>query len=323
MTEDPGRGRAGDPAAATLAPESGSGRASLSPDSSGVRSSPAPDSFGSLVFVPSMRPVPLFPGGVPIDREARGVRVAIVDSGVEASHPWLERASIKHVKIEQRGESFGVVPGEPIDRSGHGTACAGIIHRMAPGAELTSVCALNADGRCARDGLIAALRYCVRERFTVVNLSLGIDIPRGAPLRPTDYKSLVELYEIADAAYTAHVVLVASGPNVAGFRTYPGRFKSLIGVGRGSFSDAEAMQSHMTIDYEIIAPGNDILAPALGGGERRWSGTSFACPHVAAHVARIRAARPDLTTESVKAALHELAASRAPMPPPRSPDAAA
>jgi subtilisin family serine protease len=275
-----------------------------------------------------MRPVPLFPAGVPIDREARGVRVAIIDSGVEASHPWLASASIKHVKVEPRGEGFVVVPGEPIDRSGHGTACAGIIHRMAPGAELTSVCALNADGRCARDGLIAALRYCVRERFTVVNLSLGIDIPRGAPLRPTDYKSLVELYEIADAAYTAHVVLVASGPNVAGFRTYPGRFKSLIGVGRGSFSDADALQSHMTIDYEIIAPGNDVLAPALGGGERRWSGTSFACPHVAAHVARIRAARPDLTTESVKAALHELAAARAPMPPtpvppPRSPDAAA
>lgn len=321
MSDESGSGRV----SVTQAPDSGSGRSSVTlvPDSSGARSSPAPDSFGSLVFVPSMRPVPLFPAGVPIDRDAKGTRVAIVDSGVEASHPWLAGASIKHVTVEQKGEAFAVVPGEPIDRSGHGTACAGIIHRMAPGAELTSVCALNEGGRCARDGLIAALRYCVRERFTVVNLSLGIDIPRGAPLRPTDYKSIVELYEIADAAYTAHVVLVASGPNVAGFRTYPGRFKSLIGVGRGSFSDPETLQSHMTIDYEIIAPGNDVLAPALGGGERRWSGTSFACPHVAAHVARIRAARPDLTTESVKAALHELAAARSTSPPPRSPDAAA
>jgi subtilisin family serine protease len=260
---------------------------------------------------------------VPLDREGKGVRVAIVDSGVDASHPWLERASIKHVAVDRQGETFTVVPSEPLDRSGHGTACAGIIHRMAPLAELTSVCALGADGRCARDGLIAALRYCVRERFSVVNLSLGIDIPRGAPLRPTDYKSLVELYEIADAAYTAQVVLVASGPNVAGFRTYPGRVKSLIGVGRGSFDDPEALKSHITIDYEIIAPGNDVLAPALGGGERRWTGTSFACPHVTAHVARIRAAQPDLTIESVKAALRELAAARADSAPPRSPDATA
>ena len=42
-----------------------------------------------------------------------------------------------------------------------------------------------------RDGLVAALRYAVRERFHVVNLSLGIDIPRSAPLRPADYKSIV------------------------------------------------------------------------------------------------------------------------------------
>jgi subtilisin family serine protease len=295
-------------------------------ESGGLRSASGPDSLSSLfIGLNPPRPVSLFPAGVPMDREAKGVRVAIIDSGVDASHPWLANASLKHVVVERQGEVFSIVPSDPIDRSGHGTACAGIIHRMAPGAELTSVCALGADGRCARDGLIAALRYCVRERFSVVNLSLGIDIPRGAPLRPTDYKSLVELYEIADAAYTAQVVLVASGPNASGFRTYPGRFKSLIGVGRGSFEDAEAMRSHITIDYEIIAPGNDVLAPALGGGERRWTGTSFACPHVTAHVARIRAARPDLTIESVKAALHELslASARSASSPPRSPDATA
>lgn len=239
-----------------------------------------------------------------------GVRIAIIDSGVDAAHPWLSAANLKHVAIEKEGESFKIVPSNGGDLSGHGTACAGIIHRMVPASELTSVCALGPDGRCPREGLIAALRYCVRERFSVVNLSLGIDIPRGAPLRPTDYKSLVDLYEIADAAYTAQVVLVAAGPNAAGFRTYPGRFKSLIGVGRGSFDDPEGLKSHITIDYEIIAPGNDVLAPALGGGERRWTGTSFATPAVTAHVARIRAARPDLTIESVKAALHELAAAR-------------
>src|SRR5262249_8776310 len=131
--------------------------------------------------------------------------------------------------------------------------------------------------------------------------------PRAAPLRPTDYKSIVDLYEVADAAYTAGVVLIAAGPNIASFRTYPGKFKSLIGVGRGFFPDADGLKSELTDDYEILAPGNDVLAPALGGGERRWTGTSFACPHVAAHVARIRAARPNLSIEAVKAALHELA----------------
>lgn len=263
---------------------------------------------------------PTVAGGARLDRSGKGVRVAIVDSGVEASHPWLTEASIQHVRVDRQGERFAIVQADPVDMSGHGTACAGIIHKLAPQAELTSVCTLSAEGKGSREGLIAALRYCVRERFSVVNLSVGIDVPRAAPLRPTDYKSIVDLYEVADAAYTAQVVLVASGPNVNGFRTYPGRFKSLIGVGRGSFEDSEALRSEITIDYEIVAPGNDVLAPALGGGERRWTGTSFACPHVTAHVARIRAARPDLSIESIKAALHELAVERA---APKMPDAPA
>lgn len=244
---------------------------------------------------------------VPVEREARDVRVALVDSGVDPSHPWFAEARLDHVRVEQGARGFGLVSDEGGDQSGHGTACAGIIHRMAPGVRLTSVRALGPDGRCSRDALLAALRYCVRERFSVVNLSLGIDLPRKAPLRPTDCRPIVALYELADAAYTASVILVASGPNAAAFRTYPGRFKSLIGVGRGRFDDWEQLRTARTADFEILAPGTDILAPALGGGERKWSGTSFACPFVTAHAARVLAARPGLTVESVKVALHRLA----------------
>ncbi|KYF72662.1 S8 family peptidase [Sorangium cellulosum] len=256
---------------------------------------------------------PAGPGGEqgeasrPMERRGAGVRVALIDSGVDASHPALRAAALRHVALIRRGAVHEVEPCAPGDVSGHGTACAGIVHRMARGAEITSVRALGEDGRCSRDGLIAALRFCVRERFSVVNLSLGIDIPKGAPLRPGDHRSLVELYEVADAAYTAEVVLVAAGPNTAAFRTYPGCFKSLIGVGRGPFRDPEALRSELTLDHEILAPGDEVLAPALGGGERRWTGTSFAAPHVTAHVARIRAARPELSIEAVKAALHALA----------------
>lgn len=265
---------------------------------------------GPIFDVPS-GPRPSIEGApsAPIDRTGRGVKVAIVDSGVDPMHPWLEGAAVLHFGIERQGEAFLVKPCEPGDQSGHGTACAGIIHRMAPDAQLVSVRAFGPDGRCSRDGLLAALRFCVRERFGVVNLSLGIDFPRGAPLRPNDYKSIVELYEVADAAHTAQVVLVASGPNAASYRTYPGKFKSLIGVGRGAFHDPEALKSEVTPDYEILAPGNDVLGPALPVGERHWTGTSFAAPHVTAHVARLRSARPGLSVDAVKTALHELAAA--------------
>ncbi|MBI4699956.1 MAG: S8 family serine peptidase [Deltaproteobacteria bacterium] len=242
-------------------------------------------------------------------RPGEGARVALIDSGVDGSHPWFAAALLRHVRVERTGDAFGVVPDEGGDQSGHGTACAGIIHRVAPGALVTSVRALGPDGRCSRAALLAALEHCVRERYAVVNLSLGIDVPRKATLGPADQRPILALYELADAAATAGVVLVAAGPNVAAFRTYPGRFKSLVGVGRNCCHNLDGLQTARTADHEILAPGTDILAPALGGGERRWTGTSFACPVVAGHIARIVAERPGLPVESVKAALHALAAA--------------
>lgn len=238
------------------------------------------------------------------------VTVAVIDSGVDASHPWLAGAAIEHAKVERKGDRMVVEPTQSFDSSGHGTACAGIIHRMVPNASLLSITALGGEGRGSRDALIAALRYVVARRIDVVNLSIGIDLPKNAPLKPADHKTILDLYEIADSAYTAGVVIVASGPNAASLKTYPGRFKSLIGVGRAAFETAEGMRSEITEDHEIVAPGVDVLAPALGGGERRWTGTSFSCPHIAAHVARIRAEKPHLSIELVRAELHALARAK-------------
>jgi subtilisin family serine protease len=253
-------------------------------------------------------------GALEVPREepsGAGTTIAIVDSGVDPSHPWLAEATLRHVRVATDGPKPTVVPCEGGDGSGHGTACAGLIHRLAPRATLVDVRVLDENGRSSREALVAALRYCVRERFTVVSLSLGIDVPRAAQLAPLDAKAVLDLYEAADAAYTARVVLVAAGPNVATFRTYPGRVKALVGVGRGAFSEPLALRTELTLDYELLAPGTDVLAPALGGGERRYTGTSFAVPHVSARVARLAAWDPSLGVDAMKSALHRLAAAYA------------
>lgn len=242
--------------------------------------------------------------------DGAGVRLAVVDSGVDPSHPWFGDAELCHRHLDKGAKGYRVVADDGGDQSGHGTACAGIIHRMVPAATIVSLRALGPDGRCSRGALISALQYCVKERFGVVNLSLGIDIPRSLPLKVADHRPILSLYELADLASTLGVILVASGPNVAQFRTYPGRFKAIIGVGRGTFDELSTLRTARTQDHEILAPGTDVVAPALGGGERRWTGTSFACPFVTGHVARILAARPGLPIESVKASLHAIAAAQ-------------
>jgi len=235
------------------------------------------------------------------------VRVAIVDSGVDVSHPFFERATIHTFGVEPKGPGHTVVEVASGDGSGHGTACAGIVHRVCPEAEIVSVRALGPDGRGSRDALVAALRYCVRERIPVVNLSLGIDLPKSAPVRPTDARSILDLYEVADEAFLRDVVLVAAGPNASTFRTYPGKAKSLIGVGRGAYDDPERLELSITAEYELMAAGLDVVAPAVGGGERKWTGTSFACPHVAAHAARVIARIGTSNPLEVRAELHATA----------------
>lgn len=235
------------------------------------------------------------------------VRVAIIDSGVDASHPAFKGATIRAFAVQPKGPGLTVEPIEPSDASGHGTACAGIVHRLAPFAELVSVRALGPDGRGSRDALVMALRFCIKERFSIVNLSLGIDLPKSTPVRPTDTKSILDLYELCDDAFVSGVVLVAAGPNVATLRTYPGKAKSLIGVGRGAFDDPERLESATTSEHEIVAAGVDVVAPAVGGGERKWTGTSFACPHVAGHAARIVERTRSTDPLVIRAELHRAA----------------
>src|SRR5690349_17564178 len=69
----------------------------------------------------------------------RGVTVAILDTGVEATHPALEGAVASCHEVSPQGRSFICRPVTDGDLVGHGTACAGIIHQLAPEAELHSL----------------------------------------------------------------------------------------------------------------------------------------------------------------------------------------
>src|SRR5581483_6916670 len=97
-----------------------------------------------------------------------GVRVCIIDSGICEGHPLVGEV---HACYAASGDV--VEEAEPGDAFGHGTACASIIRRIAPGCELTSVRVLGGSGSGMGSALLAGVRWSIRQRFDVVNLSLS------------------------------------------------------------------------------------------------------------------------------------------------------
>ena len=92
------------------------------------------------------------------DGRGEGVTVAIVDSGVEGDHPAIGGRLRQSVRVELHGEDASVVDDVAVDVVGHGTACAGIIHDLAPAAEFVSVRVL-ANNRAKGAAFAAGLEW--------------------------------------------------------------------------------------------------------------------------------------------------------------------
>ena len=114
----------------------------------------------------------------------RGVKVAVVDSGIEPNHPKIGpiAGGVGFCTVAdgiQREEDFS-------DRAGHGTACAGIIRKLAPEAELYGIRIFDESLTTDGQSLVAAIAWAIEEGMGVVNLSLGtIDPAYKRPLADT------------------------------------------------------------------------------------------------------------------------------------------
>src|SRR2546423_9811997 len=127
-----------------------------------------------------------------------GVRVCILDSGVQPDHPAVGTLQ-EAVAIQLAGDETVVEPDTEGDVAGHGTACAGVIRSFAPECELFSVRVLGAGYTGSGPVLLEGLRWAVEQGFDVINMSLSTTKHRFAAL----------LHELADSAYFRRTMLVA------------------------------------------------------------------------------------------------------------------
>ncbi|MER5198196.1 S8 family peptidase [Streptomyces sp. NPDC002755] len=226
------------------------------------------------------------------DARGRGIRVCVVDSGVEDGHPLIGRVDGAWTVVKDE-HGTRVEETDATDGCGHGTACAGIIRRTAPECELYSVQVLGRTFGGTGDVLLAGLRFAIHEGFDVINLSLST----------TRVRFMEELRALADEAYFRRTVIVASAHNTQ-VESFPWRFASVISVGSHAEADPEMHLYNPRPPVEFFAPGQNVEVAWLGGTTIRTTGNSFATPYVTGLCARVLSRHRRLTSFQLKNALY-------------------
>ncbi|RZU53975.1 subtilisin family serine protease [Krasilnikovia cinnamomea] len=252
--------------------------------------------------------------------DGRGVKVAVLDSGVDAGHPDLRGRITSAVDFTGSGTTA--------DRLGHGTHVASIIagsgaasegryRGVAPGADLMIGRVLDDEGSGLDSMVIAGMQWAADGGARVVNMSLG-----GDPTDGTDPLS-VAVDELSRRTGALFVVAAGNDGAPVSVNT-PGAARAALTVGavdRGDhvagFSSRGPRLGDGLIKPEIVAPGVGIVAARADGTElgepvghayTTLSGTSMATPHVAGAAAILAQRRPAWRADRLKDALVSSAA---------------
>ena len=238
--------------------------------------------------------------------KGKGVRIAVIDTGIDYSHPDL-RANVAGGWNATNKEK----PEDYMDDNGHGTHCSGTIAALdndagvvgiAPEASLYGVKVLDANGSGTFDDVIAGMQWAVEHRMQVASMSLGT--PKGND----SLKAAVQAM-----AKNGVVLIVAAGNSgipPQGSKSsvgYPAAYAGAIAIAASDASDKVAYFSSRGPEVALIAPGVDVDSLAPGGGIAQMSGTSMAAPHAAGLAALAISARGISGVEAVRAALQAAA----------------
>ncbi len=233
-----------------------------------------------------------------VHRYATGqdVQIAVIDTGVDASHPDLAaQVILARDFVAESGSAAAAAAGRG---EVHGTAMAGVIAAdganglgivgVAPDARLLALrgCWQEAGtGRCSSFSLARALNFAIVQEADVLNLSLA------GPFDPL-------LAELIDAALARGVVVVAAQGDNPG-SAFPASQGGVVSV-RSAGSGDIAGQSR---GRALPAPAIDVLTTTVGGGYDFFSGASVAAAHVSGVAALLLERSPDLTPEQLQLAL--------------------
>lgn len=246
----------------------------------------------------------------------RPVRVAVLDTGIDASHSSLHGRVVR--ATAWRKANSGAILSSPLrrgadnDPSGHGTGVAAIIAGIAPNARIEDVRVLAADSAGYGSVVLRALEDAIDGDADVINLSVAIAKDRWWP----------ETSRLLERAYVRNKVVVAARRNVPrpDDLGLPAELPTAISVDAGAFASPWLLRFLPRSPVEFAAAGCDVRTARAGGGTVRLTGTSFAAPAVSALCALLRGANPRLTIFEIKSVLkwHAERSRCRRLPPPSS-----
>ncbi|MEU7062941.1 type VII secretion-associated serine protease mycosin [Streptomyces sp. NPDC046161] len=231
----------------------------------------------------------------------KGVRVAVIDTGVDRVNPQLGSAldtgAGKDFVDPKGGDGTN-------DTVGHGTRVAGLIAArpqagtgfvgLAPEATVIPIRQNDGQGNGNAATLAQAIDHAVSKGAQVINISQDTDVPLSADS---------DLAKAVQRAIDAKVVVVASAGNdgLTGQKrkTYPAAFPGVLAVAASDRNNERAAFSQPGDFIGVAAPGVDMVSTVPGFGQCLDNGTSFSAPYVAGVAALLRAAHPDWSVQQI------------------------
>ncbi|MCG8552758.1 MAG: S8 family serine peptidase [Desulfobacterales bacterium] len=213
--------------------------------------------------------------------------IAIIDSGITPGHPHVGPITGGHGYETDPNTGQVAQTRDLTDNIGHGTAIAGIIKEKVPDARLYAVKIFSRDLGTSVEVLTRALAWCVRQRFNIIHLSLGVENKDAA----------APLEQLCDTAREKGTLIIASarGPE---HRIYPACFSNVVCAYRHPDCAWDDLVFHSGSAVAFGAHGFPRPIPGLPQ-EKNFQGHSFAAAHVTAHAAALMKQYPDYSLETI------------------------
>jgi subtilisin len=213
--------------------------------------------------------------------KGEGVKVAVLDTGIDASHPDLAANFVKGKNFTTSNSS------DYHDRQGHGTHCAGVIAGcdnmvgivgVAPRAQLYIGKVLGDNGSGSLQAIVNGIDWAIAEKVDIISMSLGCSEDPGEAF-----------HDAFRRARAAGIVIIAASGNENTSVGWPAAYEECIAVGAVDNTFGRASFSNFGQELDVAAPGVDILSTYPVGRYAKLSGTSMATPMVAGVAALMQA----------------------------------